>query len=151
MPCISYCLLGSAILGSSILTMLTSKTSPVFKKFHHLLTDDQQQVYKSIISERASIYTQSLILGIIIACIVVFNLKKINKHSRICLFIFLALGTNYLVYSLYPKSTYMLEHINTLEQNKAWLEIYKEMKFRCVFGLVLGILGYLILGKGMCV
>ena len=150
MTCVSYCLLGAALLGSSILTMLTSKTAPVFKKFHNLLTDDQQQVYKSIISERASIYAQSLILGIVIACIVVFNLKKISKHTRVCLFILLALGTNYLVYSLYPKSTYMLEHINTPEQNKAWLEIYKEMKFRCVFGFVLGVLGYIILGKGAC-
>ena len=151
MTCISYCFLGAALLGSSILSMLTSKSAPVFKKFHNLLTDDQQQVYKSIISERASIYAQSLILGIVIACIVVFNLKKVSKHSRVCLFILLALGTNYLGYSLYPKSTYMLEHINTPEQNKAWLEIYKEMKFRCVFGLVLGVLGYLILGKGVCV
>ena len=150
MTCVSYCFLGAALLGSSIFAMLTSKSAPVFKKFNNLLTEDQQQVYKSIISERASIYTQSLILGIVIACIVVFNLKKISKHSRVCLFILLALGTNYLFYSLYPKSTYMLTHLSSQEQNKAWLKIYKEMKLRCHLGLLLGIIGYFLLGMGWC-
>ena len=82
MTCVSYCLLGAALLGSSILAMLTSKSAPVFKKFHNLLTDDQQQVYKSIISERASIYTQSLILGIVIALAMIFNLLIADQHGR---------------------------------------------------------------------
>lgn len=150
MSCVSYCLLGAALLGSSVLTMMTSKSAPVFRKFDNLLDDNQKQVYKSILKERAVIYVQSLVLGIILACLVVFNLKSIAKNARVCLFILIALGTNYLIYSLYPKSTYMLEHINTPEQNKAWLKIYKEMKFRCTFGLVLGALGYLVLGKGVC-
>ena len=150
MSCISYCLFGSALLGSSILTMMTSKSSPVFKKFQNLLDDNQQQVYKSIIQERATIYVQSLLLGIILALIVTINLNKVNKNSRVCLFVVIALGTNYLAYTLYPKSTYMLEHLNTPEQNKAWLAIYKEMKLRCSLGLILGAIGYFVLAKGLC-
>ena len=38
-----------------------------------------------------------------------------------------------------PKSTYMLEHIDNGEQSKAWLAIYKEMKFRCQMGMVMGV------------
>ena len=150
MSCVSYCLLGSALLGSSILTMMTSKQAGVFKKFNNLLDDNQRQVYKSIIQERATIYVQSLILGLVLAVLVVFNLKKIGETPRVCLFILIALGTNYLMYSLYPKSTYMLEHLRSTEQNKAWLAIYKEMKLRCKIGLVLGALGYLILSRGIC-
>ena len=143
-------LLGAALLGSSILTMMTSKTSGVFSKFNNLLDDNQRQVYKSIVQERASIYAQSLILGLVLAILVVFNLKKLGQTPRVCLFILIALGTNYLMYSLYPKSTYMLEHLRSTEQNKAWLAIYKEMKMRCTLGLVLGALGYLLLARGVC-
>jgi hypothetical protein len=39
-----------------------------------------------------------------------------------------------------PKSTYMLEHIDTAEQAKAWLEIYKLMKTRCQLGMLLGVI-----------
>ena len=147
---ISYCFVGAALLGSSVLTMLASKNSGVFKKFNNVLTDDQKQIYKSIIHERLTIYIQSLLLGIVLALIVTFNLKKASQNAKLCLFIVIALGTNYLMYSLYPKSTYMLEHLNSAEQNKAWLAIYKEMKLRCKIGLILGALGYLILARGVC-
>tara|TARA_A100001035_G_C27649255_1_gene438401 strand:+ start:215 stop:673 length:459 start_codon:yes stop_codon:yes gene_type:complete len=150
MSCVSYCLLGSALIGSSILTMMTSKRAGVFTRFDNLLDDNQRQVYQSIVHERASIYVQSLILGLVLAILVVFNLKSVGQTPRVCLFILIALGTNYLMYSLYPKSTYMLEHLKSTEQNKAWLAIYKEMKLRCKLGLVLGALGYLILSRGIC-
>jgi hypothetical protein len=150
MSCVSYCLLGAALLGSSILTMMTSKQAGVFKRFNNLLDDNQRQVYKSIVQERAMIYVQSLILGLVLAIIVVFNLKQMGQTPRVCLFILIALGTNYLMYSLYPKSTYMLEHLRSTEQNKAWLGIYKEMKLRCKIGLILGALGYLVLSRGIC-
>ena len=39
-----------------------------------------------------------------------------------------------------PKSTYMLNHIDNAEQAKAWLEIYKIMKYRCHLGMLLGII-----------
>lgn len=151
MPCVSYCLLGSVFLGSSVLTMMTSKSSKVFTHMMNTLDDNQKQIYKSIISERLSIYIQTLVIGVIVGSIAVFNVPKNTKYSsKLCLFVFLALGINYLGYSLYPKSTYMLQHLTSPQQNKAWLAIYKEMKFRCIFGMVLGIIGYLILGQGLC-
>ena len=55
-------------------------------------------------------------------------------------FIALVLGTTYIHFNLMPKSTYMLDHINNGEQAKAWLSIYKEMKFRCQLGMILGVL-----------
>lgn len=150
MSCVSYCLLGAALLGSSILAMMTSKDAGVFKRFRNLLDEEQQNTYQRITKERATIYVQSLLLGVVLAILVTFNLKSLEKRSRVCLFILIALGTNYLMYSLYPKSTYMLEHLKSPEQNRAWLAIYKEMKLRCKLGLVLGALGYLILAQGMC-
>jgi uncharacterized protein YacL len=147
--CLSYCLIGSALIGSMIMTMITSKQSKNFRNFSALLDDDQKQIYKSIIKERMTIYVQGLIIGVIIALFVTFK-NNWKRVSNVCLFIVIALGFKYLYYSLYPKSTYLLSHLRSQEQVKAWLEIYKEMKFRCKFGFILGILGYLLLGWGWC-
>ncbi len=55
-------------------------------------------------------------------------------------FVVIVLGVTYIHYSIMPKSTYMLEHIDNPEQAKAWLEIYKHMKFKCHIGMLLGVL-----------
>ena len=49
--CLSYCLIGSALIGSMIMTMITSKQSKNFRNFAALLDDDQKQIYKSIIKD----------------------------------------------------------------------------------------------------
>ena len=148
-PNINYCVLGSAFLGSSIMTMLSSKKSKNFINFKNLLDDNQLQIYISVIKERLNIYLQGMFIGIILAIILTYN-SQIEKNTRICIFIVVSLGFNYLYYSLYPKSTYMIKHLNSIKQNEAWLKIYKEMKFRNLIGIILGIIGYILIGKGWC-
>ena len=149
MNCLNFCVLGAAFLGSSVLTMLASKQSKNFKNFEKLLSKEQSQIHKGIVKERALIYFSGLVLGVLLAFLTMYfaNLKPNNK---VCVFIVVALGVNYLFYSLYPKSTYMIQHLNTKEQNEAWLRIYKEMKLRCKLGLLLGVIGYVLLGNGLC-
>jgi len=147
--CMSYCLIGSAFVGSMILTMLASKKSKRFTDFMLLLDEEQKQIYRSVIDERMSIYIQGMVLGIAVAIILVFN-SKVSNSVKICMFITIALGINYFYYILSPKSTYMLEHVSSVEQNVAWLGIYKEMKLRCHIGAIMGIIGYILIGRGMC-
>ena len=147
--CISYCLIGSALVGSMVVSMLSSKKSKNFRNFMALLDDNQQQVYKSIIKERMNLYIQGMVIGVILAILCTFN-NKLSRPNNICLFIVIALGFNWVFYTLYPKSAYMLEHITSQDQAKAWLKIYKEMKMRCHIGLLLGIVGYILLGFGWC-
>ena len=84
-----------------------------------------------------------------ISVIVTFN-RVLSRSTNICLFIVIALGFNWAYYLFYPKSTYMLNHLSSQNQVRAWLKIYKEMKLRCHLGLVLGVIGYIILGIGWC-
>ena len=147
--CMNYCVIGAAFLGSSILTMMASKSSNNFVKFRKLLNQKQLEIYNNITKERMSIYIQGLILGILLAVLVTFN-SSLKSTNKLCVFVVIALGVNYLFYSLYPKSTYMLLHLNSQQQNEAWLDIYKEMKLRCKLGLLLGLVGYLLPGKGLC-
>lgn len=147
--CISYCLVGAVLIGMKVMTMMASKTSKNFKHFIMKLDDNQKQIYKSVIKERINIYLQGMVLGIVIALFITYN-SNMAKNNNICLFIVVALGINLLYYSLYPKSTYMLEHLHSQDQVKAWLNIYKEMKLRCKVGMILGFIGYLFLGAGWC-
>ena len=117
--------------------------------FRKLLNQEQLQVYNSITKERMSIYIQGLILGILLAVLVTFN-SSLKGTNKLCVFVVIALGVNYLFYTLHPKSTYMLLHLKSQQQNAAWLNIYKEMKLRCKLGLLLGLVGYVLLGNGLC-
>jgi uncharacterized protein YacL len=149
MTCLNYCVLGAAFLGSSILTMMASKQSKNFINFKNLLDEKQLKIYQKIIKERMSIYIQGLILGVLLAVLITFN-SSLKRTNKLCVFVVIALGVNYLFYSLHPKTTYMLLHLNSQQQNEAWLNIYKEMKIRCKIGLLLGLVGYILLGNGLC-
>ena len=54
-----------------------------------------------------------------------------------------------MVYTLYPKSDYMLKHLNKPEQIDAWLKVYNEMKLKKYIGFSLGLVAYMILGDGL--
>ena len=147
--CLSYCLVGSMFLGSMLMTMLANKNSKKFTTFKNLLNDDQKQIYKSVMKERANIYIQGLVLGIVVGLLLTHNIK-LSKQNKICVFVVVSLFINHMYYVLYPKSTYMLKHLTSTEQNVAWLNIYKEMKLRCAIGVILGLIGYILLGMGWC-
>jgi len=66
--------------------------------------------------------------------------NKLTTTSLVCLVIVVSFFTNYFYYILSPKSTYMLDHINSPEQTKAWLVMYKEMQYNYHFGIVIGII-----------
>jgi len=49
-----------------------------------------------------------------------------------------------------PKSDYMLNHLKTQEQNKAWLEVYKEMQQKYIKGFLLGCLSAIPISLILC-
>ena len=145
----NYCMLGAAFLGSSIVTMMACKQGKNFRKFRNLLSEEQLRIYDFIAKERLSIYIQGLILGLLLAMLVTFNSSLVGTN-KLCVFVVIALGINYLYYSIHPKKTYMLNHLTSTEQNTAWLGIYKEMKLRSMMGVLFGLIGYILLGNGLC-
>jgi hypothetical protein len=44
----------------------------------------------------------------------------------------------------------MLNHLQTQEQNKAWLEIYKKMQSRYISGFILGCLAAIPISYAVC-
>lgn len=133
------CLIAFALLGSMFYMLINYDKNDKIMQFASLLSKDQQKVYRNVTQERLNIYLQGFVLGTVIAILYLKTFAKKNQPVY-CIFVALVLGVAYIHYTIMPKSTYMLEHIDTAEQAKAWLEIYKLMKTRCHLGMLLGVI-----------
>ena len=136
--CSLSCLIAFALLGSMLYMLFSCNKNDKIIYFLSLLDEKQQKIYKNIAQERLNIYLQGWVLGLIIGFIYLRYYSK-NSHPTYCAFVAIVLGVTYAHYTLMPKSTYMLDHINNGEQASAWLGIYKEMKYRCHMGMILGV------------
>lgn len=136
------------MLGASVSTMSVSEEQ------HNMLrktfSDELDEIYGNIVIERRNQYIQGLLLGALIGYFVLMGVKITNRFHKMSLFITVMLMTGVIFYFLMPKSDYMLNHLKTEEQNKAWLEVYKTMKQRYFLGFVLGTLAAVPLAYAMC-
>lgn len=117
---------------------------------HKVLPDDLDKIYKKIAIERRNLYIIGLVLGIVLSYIVVTLVKINNRFHKMSLFVAITLMTGIGYYSIMPKSDYMLNHLKTEEQNKAWLSVYTTMKQRHILGFFLGAFAAIPLGYAMC-
>ena len=102
--------------------------------------------------ERRDIYIRGLIIGLFLSAIVVKSSKtKMRYGHRIFLVFAITLFTAMLYYMLTPKTDYMLNHLKSAEQNKAWLQMYRNMQNRYMFGIVLGALASVPIAHYICV
>lgn len=145
MPCSTTCLIATVLIIASIYFQNATSKSKIVKEYKKQLPSNLQNLYEKISKERLRLNYYGYSLGLILSLIIIFynySLKKnkLTTTSLVCLVIVVSFLTNYLYYILSPKSTYMLEHINSPEQTKAWLIMYREMQFNYHFGFVVGIL-----------
>ena len=153
MPCSTTCLIAFALIISMIYFQNASSKSKVVQEYKKQLPSNLQNLYDKITSERLRLNYYGYALGLILSLIILiynYQLKrnKLTNVSVICLVIVVCFFTNYFYYMLSPKTTYMLEHINSPEQTKAWLTMYREMQYNYHFGIVLGIIAAGVLAFG---
>ena len=149
MVCVSSCLLASGFIGGMLLTMMVPEDADFFEKYHGILNSNQLKAYNEIKSERMSLHLQGLFFGVLLAIAVVYNLGFRSTTKKVCLFILIALATNYFYYILSPKSQYMIDYLQTPEQMSTWLVVYRQMQMRYYWGFFLAIMGYLFLAHGI--
>ena len=140
---ITICSAAIVILLSSVFMMFL-KDNNLFLKFMNTLNNDQKEIYNKIIKERLSLYFGGMLLGIFIGLLYLFYSKKSNKN--VCIFIVIVFVTKMIVYKGYPKSTYMLYHLDKKEQVDAWTDIYRNMKKIWMLSFVFAIISYILLG-----
>ena len=143
--CDFACLMATGLFASKIYLMVNYNKNHLLQKFDKLLDNEQRERYKKIMKERLRLYLQGMILGLILGFIYL-TMTNNKDAGRACLFTVIVLGVNYLYYMLAKKSDYMVPHLTTKEQRNAWLDIYKEMQYRCRMGFVLGIVSFLLFG-----
>ena len=149
MACYVSCVLATIfVIASIFMTNMTQKNKTI-QTYQSQLPSNLQNIYKKITDERQRIYYCGYALGLILSIIIIVykNQKRIpmTNATMVCTVITVSFITNYFYYSLSPKSTYMLDHINSPEQTKAWLTMYKTMQYYWHAGLVLGIVATMFL------
>lgn len=143
--CDLACLMATGLFGGKIYLMVNYSKNDLIRKFDALLDNEQKKRYRKIMKERLTIYIHGMIIGILLGFL--YLTKTPSKNTgRACLFTVIVLGTNYFYYMLKKKSDYMVPHLETKEQRVAWLNIYREMQYRCKMGFVLGIIAFMLFG-----
>ena len=147
--CNISCFISIIFLTANIYCMLCIGCHETKNEFKSLLDDKQIMIYKKITEERRNIYFQGYGLGLFISLIILFYYKMVPKSSSnkkipywsiVCIIGAITLVVNYFYYILSPKSSYMIEHLKDIEQNKAWLKIYRMMQIKYHIGLIFGII-----------
>ncbi len=148
MNCYVSAVVGGGLLAGSAFTLTVS--DDLRNQLKEKLSPELDVVYDNINAERRNQYIQGLILGFLLS-VLFLNYRKIgNRFYKIMTSVSITFLFAVLYYTLMPKSDYMLNHLKTEEQNKAWLEIYKTMKFRYFMGLLLGAVAIVPLANSMC-
>lgn len=144
------CIISAIFLGASLYTILTCKNSQTFLDYENSLDLEQKNMYNKIVAERRGLYFKGLIIGSILAMLYLIYVKKTdNPLTHSCAFVAIAMFVQYMVYTLSPKSDYMIRHMKNGDQVDKWLEVYKTMKNRYHMGMLLGLVGYFLFSFGI--
>ena len=140
---ITICSAAIVILLSSVFMMFL-KDHNLFLKFMNTLNNKQKEIYKRIIQERFLLYFGGMLLGIFLGLLYLYYSKKSDRS--ICIFIVIVFVTKMIFYKGYPKSTYMLYHLDKKNQVSAWTDIYTYMKKIYMLSFGMAIISYILIG-----
>ena len=146
-PCSISCAIALVFIISMIYMNNATQNSQTIQLYQEQLPTNLKNLYAKLTNERLRIYYYGYALGFILSLIIIiYNYQKSKPSHRmtttamVCTTITVSFITNYFYYMLSPKSDYMLNHINSPEQTKAWLTMYRHMQYYFHAGLVLGII-----------
>lgn len=148
MNCNVSTLLGLAMLGATFSTMTVSQNQ--YNHFVSLLTPELAKKYQDITHMRRNLYVQGIIIGLVLTYFILNKFPITNSFHRTMLSIGITGVTSVIYYCGMPKKDYMLNHLKTPEEIKAWLKIYKKMKRRYLLGFVLGLLSAIPISNSFC-
>ena len=139
----TYCFIGYTLLLTCIFIHLL-KNETLHDRFIKLLNKKQIKIYELIVKERLIIYISGTLIGLLLGFVFMFFYPK-HKYT-LCIFITIVIVTKLLFYSLYPKSTYILNHLNTKKQIKYWTDIHIHMRKIWIHSIILSqVIIYLII------
>jgi glucan phosphoethanolaminetransferase (alkaline phosphatase superfamily) len=155
MPCKISCAISAVFFIAMIFMMSATSQNNIIKKYENQLSDELKITYKNIVNDRLQNYYIGYTLGFFLALIILFynyRFRKIpaSSLSVVCTVVALSFLVNYFYYILSPKKDWMLNHIKTPEETKAWLEMYRGMQYYYHGGLAIGLLAVGIFAFAFC-
>ena len=148
MNCQISFIIGLSLIGASIYTMTVPQDK--INLLNNKLSPKLKNKYKSIIENRKKIYIQGLILGLIISYIILRNLNTSNKYYKVMSYFAITMIVTVFYYLLMPKEDYILNYLKTEDERKAWLEVYKTMRNKYMFGMLLGFISSIPISNSLC-
>ena len=145
LPCTISCSISAVFLIGMIYMNYAITKSEIILQYKSQLPEKFQKIYEQITNERTTIYYQGYVLGFILSLFIIFgnvysDHKLLSTTSMVCLVLAISFITNYFYYILSPKKKLMLNYIETPDQTKLWLQMYRGMQVYYHTGLVLGII-----------
>lgn len=153
MICKTSCAVFVAFLVGTILMNIMTHRLPIVDNLMTTLDSDLQAKYKSIAKMRATISLQGYGLGLLLSVAVLgYNYtrpksQRYTTNTMVCVAGAVTFLTQYFYYILTPKTDWMLHHLKTPEQNRAWLAVYRTMSWNYHASLLVGVLSALMLGR----
>jgi len=148
MNCYTSGIIGLGMLFATYSTVSISDDEE--RKLLDIFPPELDKIYIKIAKERGRIYLEGLILGLVASYLLISLVSLTTPFHKATFFLAVTLITSVLYYFCAPKSDYMLNHLKTQEQNKAWLEVYKKMQKRYLFGFILGCLSAIPISYTVC-
>jgi uncharacterized membrane protein YfcA len=141
MACYITCAFAIAFLVASLYIMLTTHKGQYESEMD--LDFDQKIIYKGIVKDRIKIYMIASIIGAILGLLYLVYMKNKAPFTQVvCTAILIFFLVQLIIYMVFPKDDYMLNHINGKKQAQAWNQMYLSMMKKFWIGFFLGLIGY---------
>lgn len=145
MPCSLSCSISCIFIIGMIYFYNRTYNNAIVRKYKSNMMPELSKLYEKISEERLWISIRGYCLGLILSCLIIYyNMQqkkdKMSNYALICIVISVSFICNYFYYILSPKTQWMLDHMESKEQVKMWLEMYREMQKNYHTGIVLGII-----------
>ena len=155
MRCNISCSLAVVFLISKLYLLLSPNIHNNYKKMNKTLSKELLSKYEKITDERRKLSIRGYCYGIILSILFFVANHYLDKKRKfsikytVCIVGAITFVTHYLYYILYPKSDYMILHLDKKEQREAWLNIYRTMQYKCHMGFVCGIIAAMLMCYGV--
>ena len=117
MVCYISCGIAFAFICASIYTSMTNSNQ--HKKLRESLDENGKNAYDKITSERLELFIKGSIAGLVIATgFFLWARKKLGTISTVCSFVIIMFIVQIGVYTLTPKSDYVLNYVKSNEQSQ---------------------------------
>ena len=153
MVCGVMCSIATILIVSNVYMMANCHNGRATHDFYATLTPELIGRYKRITAERTSIYLRGMGIGVIIgilAAAFLRPLKKVSQLCKLCAVGGIALVFNCLFYLAHPKSDYIVAHLTTERQRRAWVRCHRSHQLSYVTGLAFGGVAAVAMGGGLC-